>query len=78
MIKDEDIDFKCLFSFAFSTVCNYSNVTDKDMAEKFGVSKSTVKRWRTGVNLPNPAILETVCSWIDEQLKLFVEKHSGK
>ena len=30
------------------------NLTQEQLAEKFGVSARTVSRWETGINMPDP------------------------
>jgi hypothetical protein len=39
------------------------------MAQHFGVSRSTIGRWRAGANAPQPFARRLVTDWIREQLR---------
>ena len=44
-------------------IANYrkeKGITQKDLAEKLGVTDKSVSKWETGVNFPDVAILETL------------------
>ncbi len=41
-----------------------SHVTDAEIAHSFGVSRPTVKRWRSGDAAPHPKMQATVLFWL--------------
>lgn len=43
-----------------------SGLTDREIAEGFGTSVPTVKRWREGINEPHPAMHQVVFEWLEE------------
>ena len=48
---------------------NERNLTQEDVAEKFGVTRRTVSRWETGNNLPDIDILIELSDFYDIELK---------
>lgn len=45
------------------------NLTQEQLAEKFGVSSRTVSRWETGSNMPDLSILVELADYYDMDLK---------
>ena len=44
------------------------NLTQEQLAEKFGVSARTVSRWETGINMPDLSILVQLAEYYDVEL----------
>lgn len=40
------------------------NLTNKEIAHRFDVSRPTIERWRTGINAPHPAMRKAVYDWL--------------
>ena len=40
------------------------HLTNKDVAQKFGVNRITVIRWKTGANAPHPTMRAVVFAWL--------------
>ena len=45
------------------------NLTQEQLAEKFGVSARTVSRWETGTNLPDLSILVELAEYYDVEMR---------
>ena len=45
------------------------NLTQEQLAEKFGVSARTVSRWETGSNMPDLSILVELADYYDIEIK---------
>lgn len=45
------------------------NLTQEQLAEKFGVSARTVSRWETGVNMPDLSLFVALADFYDVELK---------
>jgi transcriptional regulator with XRE-family HTH domain len=45
-----------LFVDVVRTSMDLLSITDTDLAERFGVSRPSVNRWRNGMNAPHPAM----------------------
>ena len=45
------------------------NLTQEQLAEKFGVSARTVSRWETGSNMPDLSILVELADYYDVEIK---------
>ena len=41
------------------------NLTQEQLAEKFGVSARTVSRWETGINMPDLSVLVQLAEYYD-------------
>lgn len=46
-----------------------NNLTQEQLAEKFGVSARTVSRWETGSNMPDLSILVELADYYDIEIK---------
>ena len=46
-----------------------NNLTQEQLAEKFGVSARTVSRWETGSNMPDLSILIELADYYDIEIK---------
>ena len=45
------------------------NLTQEQLAEKFGVSARTVSRWETGINMPDLSILVQLAEYYDVEMR---------
>ena len=45
------------------------NLTQEQLAEKFGVSARTVSRWETGINMPDLTILVQLAEYYDVEMR---------
>ena len=45
------------------------NLTQEQLAEKFGVSARTVSRWETGINMPDLSILVQLAEYYDVEIR---------
>jgi transcriptional regulator with XRE-family HTH domain len=61
-VKD-DARFSELFSKAYGLLFQ-GVVGDKELAARFGMSRSTITRWRSGVTTPHPAMRKPVYSFL--------------
>ncbi len=55
-IQTDDV----LFAKIVSNAMHFLNLSDRDMAERFSISRPSVTRWRTGVSAPHPAMRRPV------------------
>ena len=64
----------------FKELRNEKNITQEQLAEKFGVSRRTVSRWETGSNMPDLDILIEMADYYDVDLRELIdgERKSGK
>lgn len=53
-------------------------LTDKDIAREFGVSRPTVTRWRNGANAPHPALRKPVYTWLEQRTRLMMKRGAGR
>ena len=44
------------------------NLTQEQLAEKFGVSARTVSRWETGINMPDLSVLVQLAEYYDVEM----------
>lgn len=61
------------------------NMTQKELAEKLGISDKTVSKWETGKGMPDVSIMGSLCEVLEINVnellsgeKLSVESYSGK
>ena len=40
-------------------------ITQENLAIKLGVSKNAVSKWERGLNLPDPSLMQELCSILD-------------
>ena len=45
------------------------NLTQEQLAEKFGVSARTVSRWETGINMPDLSVLVQLDEYYDVEIR---------
>lgn len=45
------------------------NLTQEQLAEKFGVSARTVSRWETGINMPDLSVLVQLAEYYDVEMR---------
>lgn len=51
-------------------------ITQENLAIKLGVSKNAVSKWERGLNLPDPSLMQELCSILDITLnELFAGEH---
>ena len=57
----------------FKELRNEKNITQEQLAEKFGVSRRTVSRWETGSNMPDLDILIEMADYYDVDLRELID-----
>jgi len=53
-------------------------LTDRDIAREFGVSRPTVTRWRNGSNAPHPALRKPVFTWLEQRTRLMIRRQEAR
>ena len=53
------------------------NLTQEQLAEKFGVSARTVSRWETGINMPDLSILVQLAEYYDVEIRELLDVING-
>ena len=54
------------------------NLTQEQLAEKFGVSARTVSRWETGINMPDLSILVQLAEYYDVEIRELLDGEDRK
>lgn len=62
--KDADVKDDARFSELFSKAYRLLFLADKELAAKFGVSRSTITRWRNGTTTPHSAMRKPIYSFL--------------
>ena len=68
-LNDPDKNDNALFARLVSEGMTLLNITDKDVAREFGISRPTVDRWKDGSASPHPYIRPLVFKWLKEKAK---------
>jgi hypothetical protein len=65
-IIDLDVDYKNdkIFYRTIIKGANLLRITDEDFAHAFGVSRTTVTRWKKKINAPHPLARRVVYAWL--------------
>ena len=55
-----------IFDESFVKAVRLFYMNDADFADKIGVSRATIERWRQGLNLPTQALRRAILDFIEE------------
>ncbi len=68
-----DLNDAAVFARVVRTALEKHGVEVDAMAARFGINRSTVSRWKSGANAPQPFARATVAEWIEQQVRKRVE-----
>ena len=66
MVKLNYMEYGELFGKRLSEVLKQSNLTQKQIAQKLGISEGNITNWKKGDNLPSVEVLYRLCKILDE------------
>ncbi|WFF71814.1 HAD-IB family phosphatase [Proteiniclasticum sp. QWL-01] len=67
--KNTNLEWKKIFSELFTSILKLYEITNKDIAEKLGISESTIRYWRIGRNLPQDSLFKSLISFLLDCIK---------
>lgn len=63
-LQNADIEDDALFPKLICAGCDVLGITDPTIAHRFGISKPTLARWKSGESLPHPLMRKPVYAWL--------------
>ncbi|OGZ07938.1 MAG: hypothetical protein A3C13_04630 [Candidatus Lloydbacteria bacterium RIFCSPHIGHO2_02_FULL_50_11] len=65
----QDLKNDGLFTAVIFEALSLGAVTSREFARKWGMSQSSVERWRTGLSVPHTALRPRVYRWLKEKFE---------